>query len=64
MTLQAKVLEAVNDLVGQFQKHPYRFLYERDIQCQLFAEMRARIPELISVPGSGGKTYKLSLVYS
>jgi hypothetical protein len=50
--------------VGQFQKHPYHFLYERDIQCQMFAEMRSKIPESIPVPRSEGEPYDLSLVYS
>ena len=64
MTPQSKVLEAVNELVRKFQKHPYRFLYESDIQCQLFTEMRSRIPESITVPSSKGERYELSLVYS
>ncbi len=63
-SLKSRVLDSVNVVVSQFQENPYKFLYERDIQCTLFSELRRGISETVSVPRTGQCNYTLDLIYS
>ncbi len=63
-SLKSRVLDSVNVVVSQFQENPYKFLYERDIQCALFSELRRGISETVSVPRTGQCNYTLDLIYS
>lgn len=63
-SLKSSVLDSVNVVVNQFQENPYKFLYERDIQCALFSALRKGISETVSVPRTGQGNYTLDLIYS
>lgn len=63
-SLKSHVLDSVTAVVSQFQDNPYKFLYERDIQCALFSELRRGISETVSVPRTGQGNYTLDLIYS
>lgn len=64
----AKVSEATEsstlELIKIFQRSPYNFLYESDLQAWLFSKMRSLIPESISIEGTGKPMdkYELSIV--
>ncbi|PKK84059.1 MAG: hypothetical protein CVT49_05395 [candidate division Zixibacteria bacterium HGW-Zixibacteria-1] len=62
--LRNKLLSSINNIICDFQENPYSYLYERDIQCALFAEMRKEISQMVSVPGINEKKYLLNLIYS
>lgn len=57
-------LMTINQLVKDFQKNPYLYLYESDIQSALFGLLRNRITETINIPGNNGRGYPLSVIYS
>ena len=59
-------LEAICGTVASFQNSPYSFLFESDLQADLFMKLRKRIHGSLSVPrlSESGGTYDLSLVYS
>jgi len=66
----SKIREATEhetlELFKIFQSSPYKFLYEHDLQALLFAKIRKRIPESITIKGTGHPLteYDLSLVYT
>jgi hypothetical protein len=64
--IRIAALEAVNEIVGSFKRNPYSFLFESDLQAELFMQLRRRISGSLSVPrlSDPGGTYDLSLVYS
>jgi len=62
--LRNRLLRSINNIIWDFQKYPYSYLYERDIQCALFAEMRKEASQMVSVLGNNGETYILNLIYS
>lgn len=57
-------IDAINSVIEDFQKNPFSFLYESDIQCSLFSALRDRICRQVDIPGTGGDKYSLRLVYS
>jgi len=57
-------INAINSIIKEFQENPYNFLYENDIQCTLFSELRKRITGHVEVPKRVGGKYVLNLVYS
>ena len=57
-------LQAVKEVIGKFQSNPYEFLYECDLQCELYSELKKRINDEIMVPASGGNKYRMGVVYS
>ena len=54
------------ELIKIFQRAPYRFLYEHDLQALLFTKIRDSIPGSISIRGRGHplNEYELSAVYT
>jgi len=64
--MENQILHSINRIIEQFQKNPYQFLFESDIQCALFAELRKNIPEKFRIPSvtKEGLEYELELVYS
>jgi hypothetical protein len=52
IALEQAVLAASNDLVRSFQREPYNFLYESDLQSELFSRLRSRIDAQIEIPRS------------
>lgn len=50
-------LESVNSevlkFIRLFQSNPFRYLYESDIQCELFSRLREAIPGALTVVGEG-----------
>ncbi|MBF0397825.1 MAG: hypothetical protein HQK78_13685 [Desulfobacterales bacterium] len=65
-TIEDRVLLSINKIVKQFQDNPYQFLYESDVQCGLFAELRKNISETVCIPSVSkqGYKYELGLIYS
>lgn len=56
--------ESAKALILGFQRHPYGYLYESDIQAALFSLVRNRLPQPIVVKGSGNPqdSYEISVV--
>jgi len=56
--------EAISELVKEFRDAPYMYLYESDIQSILFAKIKERVPNKITIIGSDSpcKEYDLSIV--
>ncbi len=50
-------LKAVNSevlkLIYLFQMNPFRYLYESDIQCDIFSRLREAIPSTLTIAGEG-----------
>ncbi len=63
--MKAQIFEALRVVIGEFQENPYAFLFEEDIRASLFYEIRKRIPEEMTVTGTGApeQTYRLRRVY-
>ena len=49
---------------ASFQKNPFAYLYESDIQSALWASLRHLIPETLRVPTSGEDSIVIQLIYS
>jgi len=64
-TIESQILYSIDCVIRSFRKSPYSFLYERDIQCALFSEMRSNIHGTVTVKGKANREeYPLELVYS
>lgn len=63
--MKVQILEALRVVTGEFQENPYAFLFEEDIRATLFHEIRKRIPEEMTVSGTGApeQEYRLRRVY-
>ncbi len=59
-----RIFEGINAVIKDFQTNPYSFLYESDIKCALFSDLRKRICETVNVPMTAGGQYKLNLIYT
>ncbi|MCA6062965.1 hypothetical protein [Thalassolituus marinus] len=57
-------LKSINSLAISFQRYPFKYLLESDIQCDLFGRLRLEINEKISVPSSSESDYTLDLINS
>ena len=70
LTTNAQIEQAVSssifELIDEFQKSPYSFLYESDLQATLFAKLRTYLPEKVVVPGGGNPkdSYELAIVHT
>ena len=47
--IKENILKAVNKTVFQFNKNPFHFLSESDVQCCLFSSLREKVPDEISI---------------
>ncbi|HIF9499001.1 TPA: hypothetical protein ACX6SJ_003493 [Photobacterium damselae] len=49
-----------------FQSNPFRYLYESDIQGELFSRLRQAIPDTLRIAGGGNplNEYEVSIVNS
>ncbi len=61
-TLNSEVLS----FVQLFQSNPFRYLYESDIQGELFSRLRQAIPDTLRIAGGGNplNEYEVSIVNS
>ncbi|HIF9499207.1 TPA: hypothetical protein ACX6SJ_003717 [Photobacterium damselae] len=61
-TLNSEVLS----LIQLFQSNPFRYLYESDIQGELFSRLRQAIPDTLRIAGGGNplNEYEVSIVNS
>ena len=59
-----RIFEGINAVIRDFQTNLYSFLYESDIKCALFSDLRKRICETVNVPMTAGGQYKLDLIYT
>jgi len=50
--LNGKILECINQQIASFQQNPYNYLYENDIQSELFCSLRKSINKKIAVTNS------------
>ena len=66
MTIEERILFSVNQIIKQFQENPYIYLYENDIQCALFSELRKNITETLQISSmtKSGQEYEISLIHS
>jgi len=62
--IMEQCLKSINSLVVSFQKYPFKYLLESDIQCDLFSRLRDGVNEEISVPSSSEINYTLDLINS
>lgn len=64
--IKRAVIDSVNELIVEFQRSPYLFLYEEDLQATLFGKLRARLPGSMDLDrsGSGAFPYRLGWVYT
>ena len=58
------VFEGINAVIKDFQTNPYSFLYESDIKCALFSDLRKRICETVNVPMTAERQYELDFIYT
>lgn len=69
-TKNSNILEAtdcaVREVIHAFQKNPYQFLYESDLQSSLYAAIKKLLPGTVSVQGTGHPlaNYELAPVYT
>lgn len=58
-------LKAVNSevlkLIYLFQMNPFRYLYESDIQCDIFPRLREAIPGSLTIAGEGNPNHEYSV---
>ncbi len=61
-TLNSEVLS----FIRLFQSNPFRYLYESDIQSELFSRLRQAIPDTLRIAGGGNplNEYEVSIVNS
>ncbi len=61
-TLNSEVLS----FIQLFQSNPFRYLYESDIQGELFSRLRQAIPDTLKIAGGGNplNEYEVSIVNS
>lgn len=59
-----RIFEGINAVIKDFQTNPYSFLYESDIKCALFSDLRKRICETVNVPMTAEGQYELNLIYT
>ncbi|MCA3987360.1 hypothetical protein [Vibrio vulnificus] len=61
-TLNSEVLS----FLRQFQSNPFRYLFESDIQGELFTQLRHAIPDVLRIAGGGNplNEYDISIVNS
>lgn len=61
-----ETLKSIRWLISEFQREPYHFLYESDLQAALMCDMRSRINTTIAVRRSAPSQppYRLNLVSS
>ena len=54
------------ELIEIFQRTPYRFMYESDIQALLFSKIRESIPDSLYIEGTGHPLdqYEVSVVHT
>ncbi|MGL5490466.1 MAG: hypothetical protein ACRDC6_30065, partial [Shewanella sp.] len=60
------VEKSIIELFDSFQAAPYSYLYESDIQSMLYSEIKRKLPQLISVSGTGHphEKYNISVVHT
>lgn len=60
------LVESIGETVEAFQKQPYRYLYESDLQADLFANSRKYLPHTINIKGTGqpSDSYDISIVHT
>ncbi len=62
--LTENILSAINKTIEEFQKNPYTFLYESDLQAALFTSLRGNLSYNIQIPITNGGKYILNPVYT
>ena len=60
----SKLISSINSFTNDFQNDLYGYLYENDIQCDLFSKLRKGVNGHIDVIGINEVNYKLNLIYS
>ncbi len=59
-----RIFEGINAVIKDFQTNPYSFLYESDLKCALFSDLRKRIYATVNVPRTAEGQYELDLIYT
>jgi len=65
-SIKTAVKTCIVELVYRFQKQPYAFLFESDLQAYLYARLCSQLSEPLEVHGSGNPehTYKTGIVHT
>ncbi len=65
-SIKTAIKTCIAELVSGFQRQPYTFLFESDLQATLYENLCSRISEPVEVPGTGypEHSYKTVIVHT